>query len=43
LKIKAKTLLDEIIEELQRAIILSERKPVDPLVERGLAEHFKAG
>jgi hypothetical protein len=30
LKIKAKTLRDEIIEVLQRAIILGERKPGEP-------------
>ncbi|MDX2031151.1 MAG: GntR family transcriptional regulator [Blastocatellia bacterium] len=40
LKIKARTLRDEIIEALQRAIILGERKPGEPLVERELAEQF---
>lgn len=40
LKIKAKTLRDEIIETIQRSIILGERKPGDPLVERELAEQF---
>jgi DNA-binding GntR family transcriptional regulator len=40
LKIKAKTLRDEIIEVLQRAIILGERKPGEPLIERELAEQF---
>jgi DNA-binding GntR family transcriptional regulator len=40
LKIKARALQDEIIEALQRAIILGERKPGAPLVERELAEQF---
>lgn len=40
LKIKAKTLRDEIIEALQRAIILGERRPGEPLIERELAEQF---
>lgn len=39
-KIKAKTLRDEIIEALQQAIILGERQPGEPLVERELAEQF---
>ncbi len=40
LKIKARTLRDEIIEALQQAIILGERQPGEPLVERELAEQF---
>ncbi len=40
LKIKAKTLRDEIIEALQQAIILGQRQPGEPLVERELAEQF---
>jgi DNA-binding GntR family transcriptional regulator len=39
-KINAKTLRDEIIETLQREIILGERKPGEHLIERELAEQF---
>lgn len=38
--INAKSLRDEIIEELQRSIIFGERKPGEALVERELAGQF---
>ena len=40
LKINARSLRDEIIETVQREIILGERKPGEPLIERELAEQF---
>lgn len=39
-KIRIRILRDEIIEALQRAIILGERRPGEALIERELAEKF---
>lgn len=38
--ITARSLRDEIVEALQRAIILGEYKPGEPLIERELSEEF---